>query len=379
MCQPRRIAIMLPSLTGGGAERVALFLVEVLAAAGYAVDLVVAVNSGSLADHPVARRHLVDLRAFNEMLCAPHIAHYCRRARPDLLIAFVHSSKIMAGLARKMVRDIPLVLSVHAALDIPNAHRFWVRRWFGHGPERWLYRGVLGCHVVSAALREQVQAFLHIPPDRVQLVYNPLVEAGPLSPLPPEHELWFERPVIMTAGRMTQQKDHATLIRAFARSGLAGTARLLILGEGELEGRLREQVRQLGLLDCVIFGGFLPDVRPYLARASGFALSSVFEGFAIVLAEALMAGTPVVAFDCPSGPREVLEEGKLGLLLRPGDVDGLADAMRAMVSGERVAPPADLVASSIKRFSPERIATDYLAFVEQCLTRSDVHRGQGAG
>ncbi|MCE7796794.1 glycosyltransferase [Sphingobium sufflavum] len=367
--QPRRIAVLLPSLNGGGAERVALFLVDVLARSGYAVDLLVAVNEGSLVDHPIARQYRVDLRAPNEMLCGPHIVRYCRRARPDLLIAFVHTAKIMAGLARKWVPEIPLALSVHAALDIPRAHRFWVRRWFGHGPERWLYRDVLGCHVVSRALGEQVQAHFAIPADRTHLVYNPIPEREPPLPLPVEHEAWFDRPVVMTAGRMTRQKDHATLIRAFARSGLAGRARLLILGEGELEGRLRDLVQRLGLGDDVIFGGFQPDVRPYLARACGFALTSVFEGFAIVLTEALMAGVPVATFDCPSGPCEVLEGGKLGLLLQPGDVAGVADALRAMVAGELVAPPADQVAQSMERFSSPQIARDYLAFVEQCLGR----------
>ncbi len=368
---PRKIALLLPSLNGGGAERVALFLADVLDRAGYTVDLVVAVNRGSLVDHPVARRYRVDLGAPNEMLSAPHIARYCRRARPDLLIAFVHSAKIMAGLARKLVRDMPLVLSVHAALDIPRGYRFWTRRWFGHGLERWLYRGALGCHVVSAALGDQVHNFLRIPQDRVQLIYNPVPERGATPPLPPEHEPWFDRPVIMTAGRLTRQKDHAALIEAFARSGLAGTARLLILGEGQLEDGLQGQVARLGLSGDVIFGGFLPDVRPYLARASGFALSSVFEGFAIVLAEALMAGTPVVSFDCPSGPREVLDHGRLGQLLTPGDIQGLADAMRAMATGEHVAPCPEQVALSMERFCSDGVARDYLAFVAQCLERRD--------
>lgn len=364
-----RIAVLLPSLNGGGAERVALFLCDALSTEGYAVDLLVAVNRGSLVHHPLAKRYRIDLGAPNEMLSALHIARYCRRAKPDLLIAFVHTAKIMAGLARKIIGDIPLALSVHAALDAPKAHRFWLRRWFGYGPERWLYRGVLGCHVVSGALSDQVQAHFAIPSDRVQVIYNPMPDRGAVPPLPPEHECWFDRPVVMTAGRLTRQKDQATLIEAFAASGLAGRARLLILGEGVLERRLRDKARRLGLGEDVIFGGYQPDVRPYLARASAFALSSVFEGFAIVLAEALIAGAPVTALDCPSGPREVLEDGKLGLLLRPGDVDGLAQGLRALVLGERAPPSAEVVAQSMQRFTPARIAADYIAFVETCLER----------
>ncbi|HEX7852189.1 MAG TPA: glycosyltransferase [Sphingobium sp.] len=364
-----RIAILLPSLNGGGAERVALFLVDVLAEAGYIVDLLVAVNEGSLVDHPVAQQYRVDLGAPNEMLCAPHIARYCRRAKPDLLIAFVHSAKIMAGLARKFFPDIPLALSVHAALDIPKAYRFWLRRWCGYRPERWLYQDVLGCHVVSSALRDQVSTHFGIPPDRVQVIYNPIPDRGAVPALPEEHVGWFDRPVIMTAGRITRQKDQSTLIEAFAASGLAGQARLLILGEGILEKRLRDLSDRLGLGDNVIFGGYQPDVRPYLVRSSAFALSSVFEGFGIVLAEALLARTPVTAFDCPSGPREVLEDGELGILLPPGDVEGLARALRLLVTGERGPPQSEIVARSMERFLPARIAADYIGFVEQCLER----------
>lgn len=365
----RKIAILLPSLNGGGAERVALFLCETLAEAGYTVELPVAVNKGSLVDHPVACRYRVDLRAPNEMVSAPHIARYCRTAQPDLLIAFVHSAKIMAGLARMMMPSLPLAISVHAALDIPRANRFWWRRWFGHGAERRLYRGILGCHVVSADLRDQVERHFGLLRDQIDVIYNPIPEKGPMPTLPPDRAAWFDRPVLMTAGRLVPQKDHASLIRAFALSGLAGRARLLILGEGPLERDLRRHIAGLGLEGDVLLGGFQPDIRPYLARASGFFLSSVFEGFAIVLAEALRQNLPVAAFDCPSGPREVLEDGRLGQLLPPGDVEGLARAMRAIIEGTHTAPPRDVVAASLQRFSPDRIAGDYRAFVERCLDR----------
>lgn len=369
-----KIGILLPSLNGGGAERVALFLAETLAKAGYAVDLVVAVNKGALADHPLVQRFLVDLHAPNEMLSALHIARYCRRARPDLLIAFVHSAKIMAGIARLFVRDMPLVLSVHAALDIPRKYRFWVRRFFGFGLERWLYRGVLGCHVVSKALRGQVVARFAIPEERVRVIYNPIPERGAIAPLSPEHEGWFDAPVLMTAGRMMPQKDHARMIRAFARAGLGGRAKLLILGEGPLEGDLRALAASLGLADDVIFGGFQPDVRPYMAKAQGFILSSVFEGLPLVLIEMLSAGVAVASFDCPTGPREILEEGRLGRLIAPGDTDGLATAMRDIVDGRLKAPATGDAARALAQYSPEKIANDYIDFVRECLQRAAASR-----
>ena len=361
-----RIALLLPSLNGGGAERVALFMAQTLAQAGYAVEVPVAVMAGSLVDHPLARRFCVGLGAPNEMLAAPHIARYCRTTRPDLLIAFVHSAKIMAGMARLIARDMPLALSVHCALDVPRGDRFWLRRW-GYGLERWLYRGVLGAHAVCDDLAAQVVGQFAIPAGRVHSVYNAIPERGAPTAMPAEHAAWFDRPVIMTAGRLVAQKNHAALIDAFAASGLCGKARVLILGEGPLEGALRRQASALGVADSVIFGGFQPDVRPYMAASAGFVLSSRFEGFALVLAEALAAGCPVASVQCPVGPREVLADGALGRLLAPGDVGAMAAAMADMVSGALAPAAPDAVAASLARFAPDVVAAGYLRFVAACL------------
>ena len=362
--------MLLPSLKSGGGERVGLFMAGALDAAGYQVDMPVAVMQGPLAAHPVAQRLGIDLHAGNEMLSAAGIARYYRRARPDLVIAVVHTAKMMAGLARLVHRDLPLALSIHCTLDMPVENRFWVRRWFGYGPERWLYRGVLGAHVVSAGLAPQVAATFAIPPDRVHTIYNAIDERGPLLPMPAAHAAWFDRPVILSAGRLVAQKDHASLIAAFAASGLAGRARLLILGEGPLAGDLRAAADAAGLGECVVFGGYQPDVRPYMAAAAGFVLSSRYEGFALVLAEALAMGAPVAAFDCPVGPREVLADGTLGRLIAPGDGAGLARAMVDMVEGRLVAAPADLLAAGLARFAPDVVAAGYVGFVESCLARA---------
>jgi len=164
-----------------------------------------------------------------------------------------------------------------------------------------------------------------------------------------------------------RQKNHAALIEAFAASGLAGRARLLILGEGPLEGHLRGQALALGVADSVVFGGFQSDVRPYMAQAKGFVLSSRYEGFALVLAEALAAGCAVASVQCPVGPREVLADGALGRLLPPDDVAAMARAMVDMVSGALAPPSAEAVAASLARFAPDVVADGYVRFVEACL------------
>lgn len=364
----KKIAVFIPSLEGGGAERVALFLAEALAERGYEVDLVVARPTGALLTESVARRFMRSLDASNEMLCLPQLIGYLRSAKPDLLFALVHSAMIMAGLAKLAVPETRLAISVHNALEIPRSRRFWPRALLGHAPERWLYRDVVGAHAVSHALAAQVERQFRIPADRLATIYNPVPARPPAGAIPPEHEGWFDRPVLITAGRLVRQKDHATMVAAFARSRLATSARLLILGEGELRNEIERQVASLGLADSVLLPGFLPDVPAYLRRSAGFLLSSRYEGFGIVLIEALAAGVPVASFACPTGPEEILDQR--GRLLPPGDIDGLAQAMRDMVSG--ALPPADpvSVARLMALIDPERIADAYVDFFEGCLARA---------
>ena len=361
--------MLIPSLAGGGAERVALFCAGSLSQQGYDVDLVVARNAGPLVDDPVARRLRVDLGARNEMLCLPRLVRYVRRAKPDLVIAMVHSAKIMAGLAKSVVPELPLVISVHNNLEPPKADRFWVRRFFGLRLERYLYRNVLAAHAVSEALAGQAGRFFRIPGDRVYAIHNPLVAPAAEPHMPDAHRAWFDRPVLMTAGRLARQKDHASLLKAFAASELAGSARLLILGDGPLRGRLETMAKDLGIAGDVLMPGRVADIRPYLNAARGFALSSRFEGFPLVLIEALRAGLPIAAFDCPTGPSEALLNGTLGRLLSPGDIPGLTRALRDMVSGDLPAPDPARAAGQLARFSPAVIARDYATLVEDCLAR----------
>ncbi|HET7086070.1 MAG TPA: glycosyltransferase [Rhizomicrobium sp.] len=358
-----KVAIFIPSLAGGGAERVALFVCEALSQAGYAVDLVVARNKGALVDHPAARAWRVDLGARNEMLCLFRLIRYARRSKPDVMIAMVHSAKIMAGLAKLFVPGLPLIISVHNNLDLPRQKLFWVRRLFGFALERRLYRGVIAAHAVSRALAQQVVTFFALPPERVHTIYNPLIARDGPADLPPGHESWFERPVLISAGRLVPQKDHAALVRAFAASGLASRASLLILGEGPLRRELEELGASLGLGDSMRLPGAVPGITPYLRRAKGFLLSSRYEGLPLVLVEALAAGLPIAAFDCPTGPAEVLNDGALGRLLDLGDQAGLAQAMKDIISGELAAPSGAAVQAQIAKFEPARIARQYIDLV----------------
>jgi len=152
------------------------------------------------------------------------------------------------------------------------------------------------------------------------------------------------------------QKDFPTLIQAFAHVRRAYPARLLILGEGEERPALEALVRQLGLEQDVSLPGFAVNPYPYMARASLFVLSSRWEGLPGVLIEALYCGAPLVATDCPSGPREILRDGQYGQLVPVGDVTALAQAIETTLVSRTQGPPPE----SWQSFELEAVVNQYI-------------------
>ncbi len=366
--EKRKISVFIPSLAGGGAERIAIFVTDTLDKAGYDVELVYARNRGALAEHSTVKTLGVSLEAANEMVCLPQLVRYLRQRKPELVIAMIHSAKIMAGLARYFAPQTRLAISVHVNLLAPRRYRFWLRRFFGFGFERHLYRHVVGTHAVSHELEEQVIRCFGIPPQKSFMIYNPINENEYSSTIPAEHMPLFDRPVILSAGRLVPQKDHAAMIRSFAASGLAGSCRLVIFGEGPLRPKLEKQIHDLKLEAAVVMPGHVPDIRPYLDKACGYALSSRFEGLPLVLLEALRAGIPIVSYACLCGPAEILANGKLGCLIEPGDEAGFARALREMMDGHGPKPSAEEINEQLLKFSPDTIRAQYIAFVEHCLS-----------
>ena len=202
-----------------------------------------------------------------------------------------------------------------------------------------------------------------LPEDRVIVIPNPVIteEMAELARQPVEHP-WLQPgqlPVVLASGRYTRQKDFPTLIRAFARVRAQYPCRLIILGRGSREALddYRHLAAELGVVDDISFPGFVANSYAYTARARLFVLSSIWEGSPNVLTEALALGVPVVATDCPSGPREILRDGQYGPLVVMGDVDGLA---RAMLDVLRSPPDADFLRQAVAAYHVDVSAQAYL-------------------
>ena len=217
------------------------------------------------------------------------------------------------------------------------------------GLTKRLYPGLTRVVAISSGIQESVVALIPALAGRVRTVYIPLeldnVQKRAQETLPEEVPA---EPYLLAVGRLEPQKGFDVLLRAYARLRERGaTHPLVIVGEGGEGDALRDLSRTLGVAEHVVFAGFQENPYGWLRGAAVFVSSSRFEGFCRVIAEALAVGTPVVATDCPSGPAEVLEYGRAGVLVANEDDAALADALYGLLGDE--ARQAEL-----SRYGPER-------------------------
>jgi len=338
----RRIALFLPSLAGGGAEKVALTLAAGFVSRGYATDLVLVKAEGAYLDqvHPSVR--VLDLGASRPLTAVPALTRYLITERPVALLSKLTNSNIAALLAvRFAFSTTRCVVCEESTLSIDLANSSWSNRAILPRLLRYFYPRTHAVVAVSRGVADDLACVLGLRRELIQVVYNPIVSAE-LARLSGEaiNHRWFLGggvPVIVGIGRLTRQKDFGTLIRAFAEVRKRIPSRLVILGEGEDRAALEQLCRYLGVADDVDLPGFVVNPQAFLSRAALFVLSSRWEGLGNVLVEALAAGTPVVSTDCPNGPKEILDGGKYGQLVPVEDVAAMAEAMMRVMTGRFVA------------------------------------------
>lgn len=365
------VSFFLPALDGGGAERAMLHIAQGLAAQGMKVDLVLAQARGAYLDKVPASIRIVDLQAQFPVLISKTLAlhRYLQQKQPQVLFSALDilSSATWAQRLAGVSTRIIMCVQTHLSQQFRDHQPYTIGRLRPHFV-RWFYPWADQIVSASQGVAADVAQMTRVPLESIQVIYNPVVTPEVLEKLrqPIDHP-WFapgELPVILGVGRLVSQKDFPTLIQAFARVRPGYPSRLMILGEGEDRPKLEAMVRELGLENAVALPGFVENPYAYMAHAGVFALSSVFEGFGNVVAEALATGTPVVSTNCPSGPAEILANGKYGHLVPVGDADAFADAIVKTLQNPI---ESKILQQRSQDFSLDRITHQYLSILDRLI------------
>lgn len=357
-----RVGIVIYSLAGAGAERVSVNLAQEFLAAGHAVDFVLAQGEGELKGEVPPGSGLHVARSGGARAWRAAIAQYVHTRFPDVLLAMMEGAGVLSVQAARG-RDLPVyvVSHIHFSRHCRHASR-WKERWLMPLAARWYLPRAAGVIGVSRGVSEDIRHTAGLKRDKVHTIYNPILtdEFYRKASEPLDHPwLVSERDwlTVVTVGRLTEQKDHGTLLRAISEVNRQQPVRLVVLGQGDRRKELEGLVEELGIGQIVEFAGFDPNPYRYIAAADVFALSSRWEGFGNVLVEALACGVSVVSTDCPSGPSEVLGNGEYGELVPVADSSALARSIVAFAVRET---DQEALGRHLEQFRSLSVARTYL-------------------
>jgi glycosyltransferase involved in cell wall biosynthesis len=359
-----RIVIVLPNLSGGGAERLHVNLANDWIKQGFDVEFILLRKDGDLIPllAPEISISGLNVKRFRSAIF-PLIKRFLENP-PQLIVAAMWpltSAVVIAWILSG--RNGRLYLSEHENLSASYIKQKRVNPFLLKILIQLSYPLASGIICVSRGVKKDLCAIGKLSEDSVKVIYNPAATGNSMEQLAPINvdELWgigFNYH-ILSVGRLTIQKDHETLIRAFKLLPKKLNAKLIILGEGPLRAELEVLIKQLKLNESVSLTGFVLDPYPWFRTADIFVLSSLWEGFGNVIVEALECGLPVISTNCPSGPSEILQDGLFGRLVPIKDPQSLALAIEDTLKKPR---ESEVLIKHAQNFSVRTISDEYLNY-----------------
>lgn len=355
----KKISLFIPSLNGGGAERVILILANELSARGYNVDLVLCKASGIFLKDVSKKINVVDLKCSRVLSAVFPLIGYLKKNNPDVIMSAMHYVNTVLAIAKTLSGvNTRLIMSEHSHLSLSlskkNYKNFILRKLM-----HFMYRKADHIIAVSNGVANDLVKNININPNKVKVINNPVVTNDILikKNLSLNHYIEDNNiPFILGVGRLTEAKNFSLLIKAFSIICKEVDVHLVILGTGHLEAELREEIDSLNLRNRVHLLGFMENPYNWMKKSELFVLSSSWEGFGNVLVESMACGTKVISTDCPSGPAEILDNGRLGVLVPVNDVDKLSKSIhRELINNNLRYSSTDIL-----KYCPENIVDEYL-------------------
>lgn len=392
---PFRVLLLLPSLQGGGAERVAVHLLNQCDPSLLDVRLGLLQRTGPYLAEVDPRR--VDVSPVGEsllrfegtnssfyrpdrllmggLLAPVNTAMMVRRFRPEVIVSCLKGMSLITHVARALLGSLqPRWIvregnNTHAVIDDEMSNR--LGRRFVKGAVRLCYSSADCVLANSHQMAHGLERDLGLKPSKLRVIHNPidapLVRQRSAEPIPRSPE----RPFVVTAGRLEYQKGHDLLLKAFAASAACRDTDLVVIGTGSREAELKAMAAALGIGERVKFLGFVENPWAYMAKARLFVLSSRWEGFPNIVCEALACGVPALVTNCDYGPAEIVSHGDSGWVVPPEDAGALADGMDRLLGDRAFAASLAIRGMEcVRQFDLQEMVRAYTAlFVEQAMER----------
>ncbi len=277
----------------------------------------------------------------NAVAYARVITEVVTRYRIDVVHGLMHNATVFLAAAKLLspwrLRSVRLIGSIHGSLMAYFAHERRGPTLYERFLVRTVFRLVDGVVVPSAALADELSQQFGVNERDLRPIHNGFDLAWIRRQAQQPLEAKKDRPWIVTCCRLTAQKDFNTLLGAFALVCASRDVELVIVGDGEDRNVIEARSTALGVEARVRLIGYQPNPYPWIARADVFVLSSHYEGFGNVLVEAMALGVPVVSSDCPSGPGEIIEQDRSGVLVPPGSVEAMAERIGCLLDDATIA------------------------------------------
>jgi len=367
----RQLAIVIHSLDGGGAERTAARMANHWAEEGNSVTLITldSADSDRYALSPAVKRQALDVMGHSSNPIAA-IRNNFRRIRalrraiaaadPEHVISLTDKTNVLTLAACRKL-DVPVIVAERTDPRYHQIGRVWSSLRKRHYPQADAL--VVQTSGVCDALRSMMtDRPIYVIPNMVDAqkgvrAHSCEAPSGPFRQKSPDPFLGApaDRKRVLGIGRLTREKGFDLLLQAFAQTSERRPLwDLVILGEGPERQALEHLARESGVTERVFLPGWIDDPTEAMQSADLFVLPSRYEGFPNALLEAMAAGLPVISFDCPSGPYEIIRDGYDGLLVRRESAEWLAAAMDRLMRDEAARRLlADKAPEVLTRFSPE--------------------------